>query len=152
MSATVLLVEDEPGLVLTLSDLFRSAGYTVETAMDGIRGRDLALRKPFDLLILDVMLPGLDGFEICHAAREHGFDGGILMLTARSQVPDRVTGLRTGADDYVVKPFDPDELLARVNALLRRVHKEQLTPVMSSSSARSWWTLPKAGYAERASP
>lgn len=131
MNATVLLVEDEPGLVLTLSDLLRAAGYTVETAVDGIRGRDLALRKPFDLLILDVMLPGLDGLKICHAAREHGFDGGILMLTARSQVPDRVAGLRTGADDYVVKPFDPDELLARVNALLRRVHKEQLTPVMS---------------------
>ena len=130
MSATILLVEDEPGLVLTLSDLLRAAGYTVETASNGIRGRDLALQKQFDLLILDVMLPGLDGFEICHAAREHGFDGGILMLTARSQVPDRVTGLRTGADDYLVKPFDPDELLARVNALLRRVHKERLTPVM----------------------
>ena len=105
MNATSLLVEDEPGLVLTLSDLLRAAGYTVETAVDGIRGRDLALRKAFDLLILDVMLPGLDGLKICHAVREHGFDGGILMLTARSQVPDRVTGLRTGADDYVVKPF-----------------------------------------------
>jgi two-component system alkaline phosphatase synthesis response regulator PhoP len=131
MSATILLVEDEPGLVLTLSDLLRSAGYRAETALDGIRGRELALEKPFDLLILDVMLPGLDGFEICHAAREHGFDGAILMLTARSQVRDRVTGLRTGADDYLVKPFDPDELLARVDALLRRVHKQHLTPVMS---------------------
>jgi DNA-binding response OmpR family regulator len=72
----------------------------------------------------------MSGFEICHAARERGFDGAILMLTAKGQIPDRVQGLRTGADDYLVKPFDPDELLARVAALLRRVHKEQLTPVM----------------------
>ena len=84
----------------------------------------------FDLLILDVMLPGKSGFDICHAARERGFDGGILMLTARGEIRDRVGGLRTGADDYLVKPFDPDELLARVSALLRRVHKEELTPVM----------------------
>jgi two-component system alkaline phosphatase synthesis response regulator PhoP len=131
MSATILLVEDEPGLVMTLSDLLQATGYSVETALDGLRGRDLALQKHFDLLILDVMLPGLDGFEICHTARQHGFDGGILMLTARSQVSDRVTGLRTGADDYLAKPFDPEELLARVSALLRRVHKAQLTPVMS---------------------
>lgn len=129
MSSNILLVEDEPGLVLTVSDLLRAEGYKVESALDGNRGRELALRNAYDLLILDVMLPGLDGFEICHAAREHGFDGGILMLTARSRIPDRVIGLRTGADDYLVKPFDPDELLARVSALLRRVHKEQLTPV-----------------------
>jgi DNA-binding response OmpR family regulator len=130
MSSNILLVEDEPGLVLTVADLLRAEGYKVETASDGNRGRELALRKAYDLLILDVMLPGVDGFEICRAAREYGFDGGILMLTARSQIPDRVTGLRTGADDYLVKPFDPEELLARVSALLRRVHKEQLTPVM----------------------
>jgi CheY-like chemotaxis protein len=130
VSATILLVEDEAGLVMTVSDFLRAAGYSVEAALDGIRGRDLALQKPFDLLILDVMLPGIDGFEICRTAREHGFDGAILMLTARSQVTDRVAGLRTGADDYLVKPFDMNELLARVGALLRRAHKEQLTPVL----------------------
>jgi DNA-binding response OmpR family regulator len=76
------------------------------------------------------MLPGMNRFDLCHAIRERGFDGAILMLTAKGQIPDRVHGLRTGADDYLVKPFDPDELLARVAALLRRVHKEQLTPVL----------------------
>src|SRR5437870_13521441 len=78
----------------------------------------------------DVMRPRPPGSGICHAARQHGFAGAILMLTARGQVRDRVRGLRTGADDYLVKPFNPDELVARVGALLRRVHKEQLTPVM----------------------
>jgi len=89
-----------------------------------------ATEEHFDLLILDVLLPGLNGFEVCHGVRERGYDGAILMLTAKGQIPDRVQGLRTGADDYLVKPFDPDELLARVDALLRRVHKEDLTPVM----------------------
>jgi two-component system alkaline phosphatase synthesis response regulator PhoP len=130
MSARILLVEDEPGVVLVVSDLLRAEGHVVESANDGVSGLRLATEESFDLLILDVMLPGVGGFHICHAARERGFDGGILMLTARGQVRDRVEGLRTGADDYLVKPFDPDELIARVNALLRRVHKEQLTPVM----------------------
>lgn len=130
MSARILLVDDEPGVILVISDLLRAEGHVVETAKDGTNGLRRATEETFDLLILDVMLPGADGFEICHAAREHGFDGAILILSARSQVPDRVQGLRTGADDYLVKPFDPDELVARVAALLRRVHKEQLTPVM----------------------
>lgn len=130
MSARILLVEDEPGVVLVVSDLLRAEGHVVESAQDGVSGLRLATEESFDLLILDVMLPGVGGFEICHTARERGFDGGILMLTARGHVRDRVEGLRTGADDYLAKPFDPDELIARVNALLRRVHKEQLTPVI----------------------
>jgi DNA-binding response OmpR family regulator len=130
MSARILFVEDEPGVVRVVADLLRAEGYAVETGKDGTTGLRRATEETFDLLILDVMLPGPDGFDICHAARERGFDGAILMLTARGQVPDRVHGLRTGADDYLVKPFDPDELVARVAALLRRVHKEQLTPVM----------------------
>ena len=130
MTSRILLVEDEPGVVLVITDLLRAAGHTVESARDGSTGLSRATGEPFDLLILDVMLPGASGFEICHAAREHGFDGAILMLTARGQVADRVKGLHTGADDYLVKPFDSDELVARVAALLRRVHKEQLTPVM----------------------
>ena len=112
------------------ADLLRAEGHTVETAQDGRTGLRRATEESFDLLVLDVMLPGTGGFEICHAARECGFDGAILMLTAKGQIRDRVQGLRTGADDYLVKPFDPDELVARVAALLRRVHKEQLTPVM----------------------
>lgn len=130
MNSRILLVEDEPGVVLVVSDLLRAAGHAVETAGDGDLGLRRASEERFDLLILDVMLPGKSGFEICHAVRERGFDGAILMLTARGQVRDRVDGLRTGADDYLVKPFDPDELLARVAALLRRVHKQELTPVM----------------------
>ena len=130
MSARILLVEDEPGVVLVVSDLLRAHGHGVETAVDGNKGLEIALENRFDLLILDVMLPGAGGFEICRAVRERGFDGAILMLTAKGQTPDKVQGLRTGADDYLVKPFDPDELLARVEALLRRVHKQDLTPVM----------------------
>lgn len=130
MSARILLVEDEPGVSLIVSDLLESAGHTVATESDGDAGLRRASESPFDLLILDVMLPGKTGFEICHTVRERGFDGAILMLTARGQVRDRVDGLRTGADDYLVKPFDSDELLARVAALLRRVHKQDLTPVM----------------------
>jgi len=130
MESHVLIVEDEPGILLVIADLLRAQGHVIETAAEGLEGLRLATSRKFDLLILDVMLPGLNGFEICHAVREQGFDGAILMLTARGQVRDRVHGLQTGADDYLVKPFDPDELVARVNALLRRVHKEALTPVM----------------------
>jgi two-component system alkaline phosphatase synthesis response regulator PhoP len=129
MSSRILLVEDEPGVRLVVSDLLRAEGHAVETAEEGVSGRRLATEERFDLLILDVLLPGPGGLEICHAARERGFDGAILMLTAKGQVADRVRGLQTGADDYLIKPFDPDELVARVSALLRRVHKEQLTPV-----------------------
>ncbi len=130
MSSRILLVEDEAGVALVVSDLLQAEGHTVEIARDGKTGFRRASEEPFDLLILDVMLPGMNGLQVCHAIRERGFDRAILMLTAKGQVPDKVQGLRTGADDYLVKPFDPDELLARVSALLRRVHKEQLTPVM----------------------
>jgi two-component system alkaline phosphatase synthesis response regulator PhoP len=130
MNACILMVEDEPGVALVVADLLRAEGHEVETVADGNAGLQRALARKFDLLILDVMLPGLGGYEICDSIRRHGFDGAILMLTARGEVSDRVKGLRTGADDYLVKPFDPDELVARVGALLRRVHKEELTPVM----------------------
>jgi two-component system alkaline phosphatase synthesis response regulator PhoP len=130
MSTRILIVEDEPGIRLVITDLLKAEKYEVETATEGHAGLSLATSRKFDLLILDVMLPGADGFEICDAARQRGFDGAILMLTAKGQVQDRVRGLQTGADDYLVKPFNPDELVARVKALLRRVHKENLTPVM----------------------
>lgn len=129
MTPRILLVEDEPGVVLVITDLLQAEGYEVESAGDGAAGLRVASETRFDLVILDLMLPKLGGVEVCHALREQGFDGAILMLTAKGQTQDRVNGLRTGADDYVVKPFDPDELLARVGALLRRVGKETLTPV-----------------------
>ena len=130
MSSRILLVEDEPGLVMVVTDLLEAEGYSVDNAADGLKGLQKATESRYDVLILDVMLPGLTGFDVCHRVRQQGFDGGILMLTARTQVADRVQGLRTGADDYLIKPFDSNELLARVAALLRRVHKAELTPVL----------------------
>jgi two-component system alkaline phosphatase synthesis response regulator PhoP len=131
MSSRILLVEDEPGLVLTLSDLLSAEGYEVETATDGPEGLNRALNDTFDLIVLDVMLPGKNGFEVCKEIRQRGVDVAVLMLTARTQVVDRVVGLKLGADDYLTKPFDPSELLARVEALLRRVNRENLSPVTS---------------------
>lgn len=130
MSARILLVEDDTDVQLIVADLLSGHGYEVVVSADGDEGFRLAMERRFDLLILDVMLPGMEGFELCRAARERGFDGVILMLTARSSVDDRVEGLRTGADDYLIKPFDSKELLARVSALLRRLGKTPLTPVL----------------------
>ncbi|MBI2690130.1 MAG: response regulator transcription factor [Acidobacteria bacterium] len=124
MNSRILLVEDEPGLVLTVSDLLMNEGYEVEAAMDGEAGLMKATSTAFDLIILDVMLPKRNGFDVCRDLRQRGYDTAILMLTAKTQVVDRVVGLKLGADDYLNKPFDPSELLARVEALLRRVKKE----------------------------
>ena len=96
-------------------------GLVVESATDGRKGLDRALNEEFDLVILDVMLPGKNGFDVCRELRQRGRDVAVLMLTAKSQVSDRVVGLKLGADDYLAKPFDPGEQLARVVALLRRV-------------------------------
>ncbi len=130
MSARILLVEDEPGVVLTVSDLLTAEGYEVESATDGRTGLARAAEEPFDLVILDVMLPGKSGFDVCRELRQRGRDCAILMLTAKTQLTDRVVGLKLGADDYLTKPFEPPELLARIEALLRRVHREKLTPVV----------------------
>lgn len=129
MTAKILVVEDEPAVRMIVGDLLRNAEYLVDEAPDGHGGLAL-LDRTFDLVIADVMMPGMDGFAFCQQARERGFDGAFLFLTARTALEDRVMGLRTGADDYVAKPFEPPELLARVTALLRRVRKEALTPVM----------------------
>ncbi len=118
--SSVLLVEDEEALRLFLGDSLRSEGYSVETASDGAEGLEKALRLSPDLIVLDIMLPGKDGFEICQALRRRGKPTPILMLTARNQIQDTVTGLKIGADDYVTKPFDMSELMARIGALLRR--------------------------------
>jgi two-component system, OmpR family, alkaline phosphatase synthesis response regulator PhoP len=121
MSRRILLVEDEPGLVLTLSDRLASEGYHVESVRDGESGFDRATNEAFDLVILDVMLPHKNGFDICRDLRRRGVNTPVLMLTARGQVVDKVVGLKLGADDYLTKPFEMMELLARVEALLRRV-------------------------------
>jgi CheY-like chemotaxis protein len=149
MSSRILLVEDEPGLVLTLSDLLAAEGYEVESATDGRAGLARATAEPFDLVILDVMLPGKNGFEVCRELRQRGRDCAILMLTAKSQLTDRVVGLKLGADDYLTKPFEPPELVARIEALLRRVRREKLTPVMRFQFGNvevdfekaTWWTI-----------
>jgi two-component system, OmpR family, alkaline phosphatase synthesis response regulator PhoP len=120
MTQRILLVEDEPGLVLTLSDRLEAEGYTVETRQDGDAGLEAALTGGFDLIILDWMLPRKTGLDVLQALREPGIATPVLMLTARGQVSDKVSGLRTGADDYLTKPFDMAELLARIDALLRR--------------------------------
>jgi len=131
MSSRILLIEDEPGLVLTVSDLLSTEGYEVESAADGETGLSKAVNGKFDLVILDIMLPRKTGFDVCRELRQKGIDVAILMLTAKTQVVDRVVGLKLGADDYLTKPFDPAELLARVEALLRRVQKENRIPVQS---------------------
>jgi two-component system, OmpR family, alkaline phosphatase synthesis response regulator PhoP len=118
--ARLLLVEDEPALVLTLVDRLRAERYEVEAVGDGERALERLGQLSFDLVLLDLMLPGRDGYEVCREIRARGSSVPVLMLTARAQVVDRVVGLKLGADDYLVKPFDLAELLARVEALLRR--------------------------------
>ncbi len=116
----VLLVEDEAGLRLTLGDRLRAEGYSVETASDGEDGLERATACVFDLIVLDVMLPRMNGLDVCRTLRQRGVNVPVLMLTARGQVADRVVGLKLGADDYLTKPFETIELLARLEALLRR--------------------------------
>jgi two-component system, OmpR family, alkaline phosphatase synthesis response regulator PhoP len=127
----ILLIEDEPGLVMTITDLLNAEGHRVESVSDGDVGLTKATKEKFALIILDVMLPKKNGFEVCRQLRQAGIDTAILMLTAKTQVVDRVVGLKLGADDYLTKPFDPAELLARVEALLRRVNKENRVNVRS---------------------
>jgi two-component system alkaline phosphatase synthesis response regulator PhoP len=125
----LLLVEDEPGLVMTLTDRLSAEGYDVETAGDATSALDAATTGAFDAILMDVMLPGGNGFDICRTVRQRGIQTPILMLTARGQVVDRVVGLKLGADDYLVKPFEMAELLARIEALLRRTVPAQPTDV-----------------------
>ena len=120
MSRRLLLVEDEPGLVMTLTDRLAAEGFDVDSATDAHSGLAKATSGNFDVIVLDVMLPGGNGFDICRTVRQRGIQTPILMLTARGQVVDRVVGLKLGADDYLVKPFEMAELLARIEALLRR--------------------------------
>src|SRR5579872_7474780 len=120
MRGNVLFVEDEQALQMTVGDRLRNEGYEVDYAANGDEGFEKATQLPFDLIILDVMLPKRDGFDVCKSIRESGLITPILMLTARGQTSDKVNGLKIGADDYVTKPFNMLELMARVEALLRR--------------------------------
>src|SRR5258708_4513343 len=120
MSRRILLVEDEEDLRMTLSDRLKSEGYQAEFADDGNQGLQKAVEGNYDLIILDLMLPHKNGFDVCRDLRKAGMMTPIIMLTARNQLVDKVLGLKIGADDYLAKPFEMLELLARIEALLRR--------------------------------
>ncbi|MEM8996783.1 MAG: response regulator transcription factor, partial [Acidobacteriota bacterium] len=130
MSRKILIVEDEPSLALTLEDRLRSEGYAVAVEEDGELGFERAQAETFDLVILDVNLPSKNGLDICRDLRRRGLSAPILMLTARADLLDKVLGLKLGADDYLTKPFEHMELIARVEALLRRA------PALAAAGAR----------------
>lgn len=116
----ILLVDDEPGLRRTLSDRLRKEGYGVDTAANGVAASDMARKGGYDVIILDLNLPSKNGLEVCQELRRDGQNVAVLMLTARDAVADRIAGLKLGADDYMTKPFESAELMARIEALLRR--------------------------------
>ncbi|HEY3761534.1 MAG TPA: response regulator transcription factor [Verrucomicrobiae bacterium] len=129
MNERILIIEDEAPMRTALSDLLASEGYRALTAVDGESGLERALAEKPDLILLDVMLPKLDGFALCAELRRVANHLPVIMLTAKGQIEDRVNGLDAGADDYLVKPFSTDELLARVRALLRRVERKTKMPL-----------------------
>lgn len=116
----ILIVEDEPGIAFTLENDLRTEGYDVSLVPDGLEALRRARAEKFDLILLDVMLPGKDGFEVCRELRRGGLDTPVIMLTAKTQELEKVLGLDLGADDYITKPFSPRELRARIRAILRR--------------------------------
>ena len=116
----VLIVEDEKRLAEALSQIMEEQRYIVDAVHDGINGLDYALSGQYDVIVLDVMLPGLSGFDVAKEMRKKGIATPVLMLTAKDEIQDKVTGLDSGADDYMTKPFSPEELLARIRALSRR--------------------------------
>lgn len=121
----ILIIEDEPNMVNGLKDNLEFENYEVDTAMDGHLGMQKLLKSDYDLILLDVMLPGISGFDICRNARKEGITVPIILLTARGEEIDKVVGLELGADDYITKPFSLRELLARIKANLRRTNKEK---------------------------
>ncbi len=128
----ILIVEDDRDIAALIAHYLEKAGYTAETVSDGAQALARAAAAPPDLVILDLMLPGLNGLEVCKALRAHTRTTAlpIIMLTARGEESERIIGLDSGADDYVVKPFRPNELMARVRALLRRTKPEIKEPVL----------------------
>jgi two-component system alkaline phosphatase synthesis response regulator PhoP len=131
MNQRILLIEDEPTLSLLLCERLEREGYSVTACKDGEQGLTEAIGGAFSLLLLDIMLPGRNGFAVCHELRRHGMNVPVLMLTARGDVKDRVKGLKLGADDYLGKPFEVAELLARIEALLRRANNGPRQPMDS---------------------
>ena len=127
----VLVVEDEVRLAATLQDLLELDGYTADISHDGVSGLDNALSGIYDVVILDVMLPKMDGFSVLRQLRQAGSSVPVLMLTARSEISDRVTGLDSGADYYLTKPFEPKELMACIRALGRRQPELRSTEALS---------------------
>jgi two-component system, OmpR family, alkaline phosphatase synthesis response regulator PhoP len=136
MKESILIIEDEEGLRMTLSDRLRSEGYLVNLAADGQEGLNKATSLPFDLFILDIMPPRRSGLDLCRDIRAARFATPILLLTARDHIVDKVVGLKFGADDYVTKPFDTLELMARVDALLRRTQPYPTQRVLQSGPLR----------------
>lgn len=126
----ILIIEDEPPMRTALHDVLAGEGYRVLAAADGVSGLSRALKEKPDLVLLDIMMPKLDGFALCAELRRLSNSVPILMLTAKGQIEDRVTGLDAGADDYLVKPFSTEELLARVRALLRRISRQTNAPTI----------------------
>ena len=135
MNESILLVEDEAALRATLGDRLRGEGYVVETATDGHEAFEKAANQPFDLVILDLMLPVRSGLDVCRDIRQAGMATPILILTARNQTIDKVVGLKLGADDYVTKPFESAELIARIEVLLRRV------PIQTGQGVHEFGTI-----------
>ena len=133
MGHRIFIVEDDPRLLRALSDLLGNEGYVVESAIDGAAAVQRAKAEQFDLMLLDVMLPSLGGIEVCHQLRQAGIDTPILMLTARGHVDDKIIGFKAGADDYLTKPFDMNELCVRVEALIRRASRVQRPGAMEYS-------------------
>lgn len=121
----ILLVEDDESILFGLQDILEGEGYQITTASNGIDGLKLAAEKPIDLLVLDIMLPGMNGLEICKQIKKEKLTLPIIMLTAKSSEMDKISGLDYGADDYVTKPFSLSELLARIRAILRRTYPEE---------------------------
>src|SRR5437762_2615532 len=124
----ILIIEDETPMRTALKDVIEAEGYRALTAADGESGLKRAMEEKPDLILLDIMMPKLDGYEVCAELRRLANPAPILMLTAKGQIEDRVTGLDAGADDYLVKPFSTEELLARVRALLRRFERQRKAP------------------------
>ena len=146
---TILLIEDEPALVRGLSDALRTNGFDVVVETDGTRGLDAALADRADLIVLDVMLPGVNGYEICRAVRHQGIDVPIVMLTARSQEQDVILGLRLGADDYVTKPFRTGELIrerAPSSGAVRPPRCRCGLASMKSISSRTRWFAGRSSW------
>lgn len=146
----VLVVEDNRNLVANLFDYFEARGYTLDAAPDGVTGLHLAVTHSFDAIVLDWMLPRMDGREVLSRLREAGRDVPVLMLTARDELPDKIAGFRAGADDYLTKPFDLPELEVRLEALVARAHRHGRSKVLQVADLRLDLTTLEASRGGRA--